>query len=294
MTFAPPQTSPAPRRCRASALGATTSRREPDNCFAVALRRGGGAVCQWRLGADRNGNGVAAAPEAVRGLPSKDAVVTIKAGLGITAALTASGAAYCWGHRRFVGRFGASGGAAARVPALGGCRIRRFACVQGALCAEAEDHELVVLDLGPPSAAGASSAVRLDAAEVAFPLRQLTRAGQKAAMAIDAVGATWWVLMRINVVSEQRKALLQEVLPGGRRAVRIGGRKNHFAVLTEGGNLFVAHNNILGESQRPCAAGLVSSRPHRGQWYHPYTGHQLRQAAVAVLRPHRRAAAAAQ
>eukprot|EP01062_Namystynia_karyoxenos_P019065 TRINITY_DN17136_c0_g3_i1.p1 TRINITY_DN17136_c0_g3~~TRINITY_DN17136_c0_g3_i1.p1 ORF type:complete len:512 (+),score=73.42 TRINITY_DN17136_c0_g3_i1:73-1536(+) len=174
-------------------------RGDDDNCYAVALQRGGGAVCKWRLGTHRLGDGVAPAPEIVHGLPRGDPVVALEAGVGITVALTASGAAFGWGHDGFLNLLATSNETVARIPQLSGRGVCRLACGYLVAVAETAAGELLSLSLNTRSASGVPSLTftQLPAdAGVAFPLHDMVARSVRQVVLVDAVGCAWYVDLR--------------------------------------------------------------------------------------------------
>eukprot|EP01062_Namystynia_karyoxenos_P040320 TRINITY_DN29418_c0_g1_i1.p1 TRINITY_DN29418_c0_g1~~TRINITY_DN29418_c0_g1_i1.p1 ORF type:complete len:405 (+),score=69.81 TRINITY_DN29418_c0_g1_i1:81-1217(+) len=200
---------------------------KPANCFAVALSRGCGAVCEWPLGAECSSDGVAAVPEEVRGLPAGDPAVAFQAGTEVTGALTAIGLAYGWG--RCFGRCEASVGTAVRIAELSGCGIRRFACGWAAVCAETREGELLYLRL-PRVARAGSSLVRIGAAGAAFPLRHIP-IWRNFTDIVDAAGAIWSGT-NATAPDPMRDRLHQSPQPAGHRVESIAFGMDRSVLLT--------------------------------------------------------------
>eukprot|EP01062_Namystynia_karyoxenos_P022843 TRINITY_DN18790_c0_g1_i1.p1 TRINITY_DN18790_c0_g1~~TRINITY_DN18790_c0_g1_i1.p1 ORF type:complete len:470 (+),score=52.62 TRINITY_DN18790_c0_g1_i1:69-1412(+) len=206
------------------------------NCFSVALRRGGGAICSWgwrdqgRLG--RGGD--TAVPAAVVGLPRGDPVSLLAAGGAAVIAVTQSGEAYGWGGiEAMCGGGVRDSQCAVRLPLLCGRGFKRLAC--GCDFGLAETHEGTLMAFGhvPGQPYTAPRSLRPSAGRVAFPLRSLA-AGHYAAAAADAAGRLWCLW--------PQQDLAGAVLPPSERVVRAavaGLATDRFAVaLTAEGRLW--------------------------------------------------------
>eukprot|EP01062_Namystynia_karyoxenos_P051280 TRINITY_DN4020_c0_g1_i2.p1 TRINITY_DN4020_c0_g1~~TRINITY_DN4020_c0_g1_i2.p1 ORF type:complete len:480 (+),score=104.43 TRINITY_DN4020_c0_g1_i2:83-1441(+) len=184
---------------------------EYDGYHAVALRRGGGAVCEWWV----SPSGDCSAREEVRGLPPGDAVIALDDGNGASLALSASGAVYGWGPELWAS-FSVSageGGAAARIEDLSTLRARRVAC--GPHCAAIETGHGELRCVGVQG-----SCMQLPAeSPVSFPLRDMVTWRLGGVYLVDAAGIVWWIDL---MWSKQWAPLRFPPQARGQRVVRMG------------------------------------------------------------------------